>query len=198
LLYYTTVILSHRPFWSVAVHYQACIRAAYSIEKLLLLLEKTFGFDNITYLMAYCVYTGALPVLQEARNGNTEANAKIQTFTRALQAGTKRCPILERSLNIIRKGLTLSANQQPSSPGNMHVFQEDASTLHNYMPAFPYFGFSGVDEYRMDPWSPGGMNVDSFSSLDCFPEAHMGQMPPSLDIANPPSASRDSGAHHMM
>lgn len=196
MLYYTTVILSHRPFWSVAVHYQACTSAAYSIEKLLLLLDKTFGFDNITYLMAYCIYTGALPLLQEARNGNADAHAKIQTFTRALQSGTRRCPILERSLSIIRKGLTFSANQQPSSDST-HIFQ-DASAMDNYIPAFPYFAFSGADEYRMDSWSPGAMNIDSFSSLDCFPEAHIGQVPPSLNIAGSPSASLQRGTHHMM
>src|SRR5687767_15929372 len=68
LLYHTTVILAHRPFWAARGHYQACISAAHSIERLLLLLERTFSFANITYMMAYCVYTGASAILPDARD----------------------------------------------------------------------------------------------------------------------------------
>ena len=64
LLYYTTVILLHRPFYSVPAHHAACREAADNIEKLLLLLEKTFGFTRISYLIAYCVYTGAAVMMQ--------------------------------------------------------------------------------------------------------------------------------------
>lgn len=92
LLYHTSVILAHRPFWSGPAHYEACVSAAQSIEKLLLLIERTFGFDNITYLMAYCVYTGASALLRDAKSGNADAAAKVQTFTRALRTGAKKMP----------------------------------------------------------------------------------------------------------
>lgn len=192
LLYYTTVILAHRPFWSVATHYQACINAAHSIEKLLLLLEQTFGFDNITYLMAYCIYTGASAILQDARNGNTEANAKIQTFIRALQSGTKRCPLLERSLNIILKGLNSSLGQN-TSPGSIPLF-DDAAAMHNYIPAFPYFGLSGVGDFDISG-HPGGMGIDTFSALDCYPEVHMGAF-----VGGPvsPDFAQSAMPHHMI
>ncbi|OAA60959.1 Transcription factor [Niveomyces insectorum RCEF 264] len=171
LLYYTTVILAHRPFWSVAVHYEACISAAHSIEKLLLLLERTFGFDNITYLMAYCIYTGASAILREARSGNAEASTKIQTFVRALQSGAKRCPLLERSLSLIRKGLH-SPLDRSSTPRSVAVFDDDATAVYNYVPAFPYFGYSDVGDFDFSE-NPSGINLDTFSTLNCFPEAYM-------------------------
>ena len=122
-------------------------------------------------LLLYCIYTGASAILQDARNGNTEANSKIQTFIRALQSGTKRCPLLERSLNIILKGLNSSIDQNPS-PGRMPIF-DDTTAIHTYIPAFPYFGFSGVGDFEISG-NPGGMSIDTFSALDCFPEVHMG------------------------
>ncbi|KAF6813049.1 C6 transcription factor [Colletotrichum musicola] len=97
LLYYTTVILAHRPIWSVASSYQACISAAKSIEKLLLLLEATFGLENITYLMGYCIYTGASAELEDTNKGDPDASAAMQTYLRALNTSMKRCPLLEHS-----------------------------------------------------------------------------------------------------
>jgi hypothetical protein len=67
LLYYTTVILAHRPFWSVATYYAVCAGAARAIETLVLLLEVTFGLD-ITSLMGYCIYTGESVVLEDTQS----------------------------------------------------------------------------------------------------------------------------------
>ena len=52
LLYFTMIILLHRPFYSVPARHMACRKAADNLEKMLLLLENTFGFNRITYLMA--------------------------------------------------------------------------------------------------------------------------------------------------
>ena len=54
------MILLHRPRGNQA----ACRSAANSIEKLLLLLEGTFGFTRVTYLIACCIYTGASAMIR--------------------------------------------------------------------------------------------------------------------------------------
>ncbi|KJR88101.1 uncharacterized protein SPSK_07014 [Sporothrix schenckii 1099-18] len=111
LLYYTTLILLHRPFYSSAVHHATCRDAADQLERLLLLLERTFGFHHITYLMAYCVYTGASVLVQDMkqsrhrRRQDTAAASKIQTFLRALRQGMASCPLVRRSLDIITASL---------------------------------------------------------------------------------------------
>ncbi|KAF6812841.1 fungal specific transcription factor [Colletotrichum plurivorum] len=168
LLYYTTVILAHRPFWSVASYYQACISAAKSIEKLLLLLEATFGLENITYLMGYCIYTGASAVLEDTNKGDPDASAAMHTYLRALNTGMKRCPLLERSLNIIIKSLK-SAPVRPSlidHPPPLH----DALPSKSYIPAFPYLDPLGYSGFDMDSHNTGDANFDALAMLDCFPE----------------------------
>jgi hypothetical protein len=157
--------LAHRPFWSIPTYYNVCISAARSIEKLILLLETTFGLENITYLMGYCIYTGASAILEDAKKDNGAANATMQTYLRALNAGMSRCPLLERSLHIIIKGL-----KQTNTPrGQGHLGQQDVTATNSYIPAFPY----------LDPSTPGNIdmgmylnanNLDPMAMLDCFPE----------------------------
>lgn len=78
LLYYTTVALLHRPFYSIPLHHRACRQASISIEKLLLLLEKTFGFRKVcsneycgfymlTIAIGYVSY-GLLHIYRRIRN----------------------------------------------------------------------------------------------------------------------------------
>ncbi|CAK7216506.1 hypothetical protein SCUCBS95973_002821 [Sporothrix curviconia] len=110
LLYHTTIILLHRPFYASPVHHAACRQAADHLERLLLLLERTFGFRRITYLMAYCVYTGASVLVQDVKQGcDAAAAAKIQTFLRALRLGVASCPLVRRSLDIITASLGSTA-----------------------------------------------------------------------------------------
>lgn len=166
----------------------ACRRAADNLEKLLLLLEKTFGFSRITYLMAYCIYTGASVMTHDVKTGDVEAGRKMQTFLRALRQGMVACPLLQRSLDIITN--SLRSDNQRSSPaaapaatvavatpnntrnGNNPV--ADTLAAANYLPAFPYLdlpvgsGF-GIDNAINLP----GMDLDAFSILDSFPENHI-------------------------
>ncbi|KFY89941.1 hypothetical protein V500_05394 [Pseudogymnoascus sp. VKM F-4518 (FW-2643)] len=165
LLYYTTIILLHRPFYSSAVHHTACRNAANSIEKLLLLLETTFGFTKITYLMAYCIYTGASAMVQDVKSGELEAKVKMSTFLRALKGGLKTCPILQRSIDIISNSLQGSQSWVPeidnSAPDN---------SGRNYLPAFPY------RDAQMDPSNETNysfIDLDAFALLDSFPENHI-------------------------
>jgi hypothetical protein len=72
------------------------------MERLLRLLEATFGFARVTYLMAYCVYTGASALLHDVREGHDPAARRaMQTFLRALRLGVASCPLLGRSLHLI-------------------------------------------------------------------------------------------------
>lgn len=166
------MILAHRPFWSGPAHYEACVSAAQSIEKLLLLIERTFGFDNITYLMAYCVYTGASALLRDAKSGNADAAAKVQTFTRALRTGAKKCPLLERSLDIIKKGLVKPSPAQNTPPDAPQSLVNPPTTIHGFIPAFPYSNCTAPGGYDVTA-DLVGTTAAGFSMLDCFPEAHM-------------------------
>lgn len=180
MLYYTTIILLHRPFYSSSAHHIACRRAADSLEKLLLLLEKTFGFSRITYLMAYCIYTGASVMTHDVKTGDAEARGKMQTFLRALQHGMVACPLLQRSFDIISNSLrpdnmrpSPDATTIPKDDGRNHITTSNFMAA-NYLPAFPYvdppvYASFGTD----DTVNRTSMDLDAFPFLDCFPENHI-------------------------
>ncbi|KAK4150002.1 hypothetical protein C8A00DRAFT_37403 [Chaetomidium leptoderma] len=183
LLYYTTVILAHRPFWPLATYYEVCIAAAHSIEKLVLLLESTFGLENITYLMGYCIYTGASVVLEDAQSSNQGvAHPVLSTFLRALNAGMRRCPLLERSLNIIIKRLSHASPDRQNMPttriegGSRDGVQTSGGAggvhMNPYIPAFPYLDPPMPFDVNMDAYL-GDNNINSMDVLDCFPEMQL-------------------------
>lgn len=180
LLYYSTVILAHRPFWSVPDHYESCISAAQSIEKLVLLLDTTFGLENITYLMGYCIYTGASAVLEDAKRRNQgSAHPVLRTFLRALNTGMRRCPLLQRSLNIIARSLShVSSEQQHMQSSTLQdpgqhtaTTAEEANNVYmnSYIPAFPYLDPEMSFGLSMNS-HPSDMSMNSLATLDCFPE----------------------------
>ncbi|VUC20450.1 unnamed protein product [Clonostachys rosea] len=177
LLYFTTVILAHRPFWSIPSYYKVCISASQSIEALILLLESTFGLENITYLMGYCIYTGASAILEDAKRNKGPASQTLKTYLRALNAGMKTCPLLERSLQIIVKGLnrypadsSLTFSDHPQPQGVAEVdFHVNSATMNSYIPAFPYLGPDMSMDFCGGSYL-GNQNPDSMSMLDCFPE----------------------------
>jgi hypothetical protein len=138
------------------------------MEKLLLLFESTYRFDNISYLMGYCIYTGASAMLEHAKKGDEEANRTMRTFLRALHTGSRRCPLLERSLGIILRGL--------KPDGIQHPIEADHQVTSSYIPAFPQ------SENRGPPNMPGGLEdldepgfsgFSGISFLDCYPEMQL-------------------------
>lgn len=164
------------------IHYQVCISAARAIEKLVLLLESTFGLENITYLMGYCIYTGASAVLEDARSsGQGATHPVLRTFIRALQSGITRCPLLEKSLNIIIRGLSRAVLDPQSA-----VLSEATNADHNgvemstsstggahinpYIPAFPYL--DPQLDFNMNTYFNDN-NMNPMALLDCFPEMQM-------------------------
>lgn len=185
ILYFTTVILAYRPFWSITEYYQNCISAARSIEKLLVLFESAFGFENISYLMGYCIYTGASVMLEHTKKGQDGANNTMRTFLRALQAGSRRCPLLERSLNIVIRSLQPSGIQRPpivtgSNPATTATTHTRAHTPY-YLPAFPQLEHQDVNA-NLDGFEGGGggfgdqqgfTGSSSMLFLDCYPEMQL-------------------------
>ncbi|KAF2807541.1 uncharacterized protein BDZ99DRAFT_489809 [Mytilinidion resinicola] len=169
MLYYTTVILLHRPYYSAPAHRLECRTSSDYLEKLLLLLEKTFGCTRMTYIMAYCIYTGATVMVQDVKLGDLEAATKMQTFLRALEQGITSCPLVQRSIDILTNSLKSdSSNTDLSGAGALSTSEN--LTFGHFLPAFPYCD-PLVDYGNMANSST--MNVDSFSLLDCFPEYHM-------------------------
>lgn len=171
MLYFASIILTHRPFWTVPQHYEVCIQASQSIAKLVLLLETTFSLDNITYLMGYCIYTGASVSLEDAKKTNNPDDPTLRTFLRALNCGMKRCRLLERSLNIIVKEISRSFFSD-GPPGNGLPQNEMVAATSGYIPAFPYIDPIGTGDIDFD-WYFSGPNTNSMNLLDCFPETQM-------------------------
>jgi hypothetical protein len=164
MLYFASIILTHRPFWTVPHSYSICLQASASIEKLVLLLESTFGLDNITYLMGYCIYTGASVSLEDAKKTNDAEHATLRTFLRALNSGMRRCKLLERSLNIIIKELSHSLGA-----GGVCAPEASVPSGGGYIPAFPYVDPVGSGDVDFD-WYFSGADTGSMNLLDCFPE----------------------------
>ena len=179
LLYFTSIILAHRPFWSVPTHYQVCNSAAQGIEKLVLLLESTFGLENITYLMGYCIYTGASVVLEDARNSNQGTEHPVlRTFLRALNSGMQRCPLIEKSLTIIIKSLHRASRDQLSTilthgQDSFHApLSADGWPTNPFIPAFPFPESTMTPDLNKIAYS-GGNTINSVALLDSFPEMYL-------------------------
>lgn len=141
--------------------------------------------ENITYLMGYCIYTGASAILEDAKNGMGTANATLRTFLRALNAGMRRCPLLERSLKIIVKSLNRPPTETQSSAGANQAMQSSgtnndprqevdmvAMPANSYIPAFPYLGPSADMDFDMNDFFTNG-DAGSMAMLDCYPEMQM-------------------------
>jgi hypothetical protein len=171
MLYFTSVILTHRPFWTVPQNYSICVEASQHIARLVLLFESTFGLDNITYLMGYCIYTGASVSLEEAKKMNNAEHSTLRTFLRALNCGMRRCRLLERSLNIIIKKMS-HAFYDAGPMGNRAPANNATTDTSGFIPAFPYIDPIGAGGMNFD-WHFNGTDTSSMTLLDCFPETQM-------------------------
>ena len=199
LLYYTTLILLHRPFYSTSGHRNICRQAAFDLETLLDLLVRTFGVDHITYLQAYCIYTAASVLVKDVNAGDPTATKKMGTLLNALHGGMRTCPILSRSIDIIENGLIKQkptrdalpfvsnirsvSNQRnaslvtvnPSFPNSTPPWFVDqggagTSTMSDLgLPAFPFLDTDNTGQSGANA-TLGDLDLDLFSMLDCFPE----------------------------
>lgn len=167
MLYYATIILLHRPFYSTPAHHLQCRNASHCLEKLVLILEKTFGVTRLTYLIAYCIYTGASIIVPDVKAGDLEASTKMQTFLRALHGGVATCPLVQRSIDIITNSLDPEREELETPRGPAAPAEDVASG--RYLPAFPFPDTQSA--FSVEP-TVGGLDLDAFTLLDCFPEYH--------------------------
>nr|POE56689.1 nitrogen assimilation transcription factor nit-4 [Quercus suber] len=156
LLYHTTSILLHRPFWSNTSCRTACREAAEEVEHLFLLLEHSFGFEHVTYLMAYCAYTAATVAVMD------ESQTRINTYLRALFAVRSSCPGIQSSIDLIIKGFGRDSKKMPASKSNSP--QLGIILQQNALPAFP---FDHVHDHEHTTMSD--MDSIPFGSLGSFP-----------------------------
>lgn len=162
LLYFTTLILLHRPFRSNTQCQTICRNAAEECERLILLFEKSFGLSHVTYLMAYCAYTAATVALQDLHDGIEGSQTRVNTYLRALYGLRSGTPGIQRSIDIIVRNLdkkTTVPRPEPESTEEIQQVPFDA------LPAFPFdancdlMNFSTAD---MDSFPPIG-GLDSFA-----------------------------------
>ncbi|KAF4415858.1 pathway-specific regulatory [Fusarium acutatum] len=172
MLYHTTIILLHRPFLNNPTCWRACQEASQAVEQLLQLLDNTFGFQRFTYIMAYCTYTAATVIVQDMKNGRPDTTQRFKMFMRALNAMTVSCPGIQRSIDILTRGLGAVSVEQESP-----AFPEQAPQI----PAFPYtdFGYifaEGVDETSHDTT----VSSNAFFTLDSFPQLRFNEFSDSV------------------
>jgi hypothetical protein len=117
LLYFTTLILLHRPFRSNSQCQTICRDAAKECERLILLFERAFGLSHVTYLMAYCAYTAATVALQDLHDGIEGSQMRVNVFLRALYGLRSGTPGIQRSIDIIVRNLDRSRHMDRSGGG---------------------------------------------------------------------------------
>lgn len=153
MLYYTTIILLHRPFRGNLSCRAACRDAAKGVEHFILLMEQSFALSKSTYIKAYCAYTAATVAVQDTKDDMPGARSRVGTYLRALKAISSSCPGIQRSIAIIEKCLDSSSTLSPrvdaesrvhsnmssggvSAPlGNTQQHQQDFLET---LPAFPF------------------------------------------------------------
>lgn len=127
--------------------------------------------------MGYCIYTGASAILEDAKGGNEAAHATLRTFLRALNAGMQRCPLLERSLNIIVKGMSSVPPQRRDVLDHQHHLNSGTNAsmpmAYNYIPAFPYIDPSVPIDFDVNAQVNCGTYMDLSTGLDCYPEMQL-------------------------
>ena len=141
--------------------------------------------------MGYCIYTGASAILEDAKSsGLGPSHPILKTFLRALNAGVKRCPLLERSLKIIIKGLNRVVEEPRILVGDQSLADNMVAPVNPWIPAFPYVDAPIRTDFNMNPYLDnvdmnsyfgddnmesylGHGNIGSLAALDCFPEMQM-------------------------
>ena len=106
-------------------------------------------------------------MVPDVKRGDVAASRTIQTYIRALQQAVTTCPVVQRSLDIITSGLQVPQAHETTRSGD----ENGSETVHgqNYLPAFPYRDAQA----NTAETQAGGVDLDAFSFLDCFPENHL-------------------------
>ncbi|ETN45456.1 uncharacterized protein HMPREF1541_09287 [Cyphellophora europaea CBS 101466] len=135
MLYYTTLILLHRPFRSNSQCQTICRDAARQCEELILSFEKSFGLSHVTYLIAYCSYTAATVALQDLHDGIEGSQTRVNTYLRALYSVRAGTPGIQRSIDIIVRNLD---RRTPAPKPQTESTNQDLQMPIDALPAFPF------------------------------------------------------------
>lgn len=161
MFYHVATILLHRPFRTNNECRSLCRKSAAEVEHLLLLLDTSIGLTHVTYIMAYCAYTAATVAMLDLHDGVEGSHARVNTFLRALYGLRKSCPGIQRSIDIIIKGLDYSqptkhlVSTQSGPDGRLD--QPDP------LPAFPFHEYLESNE-----WNAVSQENLPFGSLDPY------------------------------
>ena len=112
--------------------------------------------------MAYCTYTAATVVVQDMKDGRPRTKGRFETFMRALNAIRASCPGIQRSIDILTRGLNSSDGlKTASNEEGMAEETQSTQVQSSQMPAFPYYDFSDCVETG---------SINPFFDLDSFPQ----------------------------
>jgi hypothetical protein len=119
--------------------------------------------------MAYCTYTAATVVVQDMKDGRPGTKGRFETFMRALNAIRASCPGIQRSIDILTRGLESNERAKTARPSVVlqnESVGDEAQYQVPQIPAFPYHDFSyafadGTDSTGMNPF----FDLDSFPHL---------------------------------
>lgn len=107
--------------------------------------------------------------MQDVKTGDLSATQKMQTFLRCLEEGTRSCPLIQRSLDIITNNLGSNVSDPTPQAAPEAPMPDEAVAPASYLlPAFPY---QAGDVNFAAELGDAPMNLDGISYLDAFPEA---------------------------
>jgi hypothetical protein len=79
------------------------------VNDLFVLYGKTYGYNVMTYLVSYCVYTAATINVHDIKSANPDisrnAVSRLSVSLRVLEAEAKQTPGIRRSIDIIKSQL---------------------------------------------------------------------------------------------
>lgn len=182
LLYYTTLILLHRPLIMITAgdlgqpaaqkSYTTCVSATAAIHNLLVLQGKTFGLNHVSYLNAYCAYIAAtIAVLRferEYRPGEDYQSSTqalgLNFLLEVLQHTANAMSSLERSVAIIRKRMKAVLERQATNqlnslfPVSTPLHFEMSTAQHHTQPmSFQTMSHPAIPDMYSGPEPPLGL-----------------------------------------
>lgn len=166
MLFHTSKILLHRPFWANASCRTICQDAGKAVERLLVLFESTFGLTHMTYLTAYCAYTAATVAMLDLHDHIEGSQQRVNTYLRILYGVRTSCPGIQRSIDIIIDGfsrVTPAAPSAPMPPTSQPGVMQERMEGFDMLPAFPFDNYNDLTGLNM-----GDNSAVPFGSLDAY------------------------------
>ena len=119
-MYHTTLILLHRPLLVASVDARhICEDAAAQIDMLLERSHSIFGWRQVLFVQAYCVYTAAtvnfMNIGHPKRSISESAYSRLRLELQVLESARKSCPGIARSIEVIETRLARMARSSESS-----------------------------------------------------------------------------------